>query len=288
MQRRVSEYEAEAWEALRAGAPGRALAIGSHILEHYSQALGAHLLVGEVLRSSGHVHRARDFLLRALSADPEALPAYAGLSRLAAAEKEMEEANWHAERAFELAPWDPRGREWLRRVRARRDGVEHRRIYLTRAALARLWVASGSLWRARLELESLLHDIPQRLDLQVTLIKVLWRLKEHGSMALRCERVLEVLPRCWKANLLLGLYRQQEGHHQKATSYLRRAQEVDPDGARTRQLLTPEASPPWEPASVPLWDGANLPLWAEAVAQPKERIVLLSSEEVAWVREGDS
>jgi len=86
---------------------------------------------------------------------------------------------------------------------------------------------------------------------------------------------------------LLGLYRQQEGHRQEATRYLAQAQDVDPDGARTSHLLAPEALPPWEPASVPAWDGANLPVWAEAVAQLQERTALLSSEEVAWVREGD-
>ena len=287
VQTRLTEYEAQAWEALRARALGRALAIASHILEHHPRALGAHLLAGEALRSSGHVDIARDFLLRALSADPEALPAYAGLSRLAAAERDMEEANWYAERAFELTPWNPRGREWLRRMHARRDGIEYRRIYLTRAALTRLWVASGSLWRARLELESLLRHLPQRLDLQVTLIEVLWRLEEHASMAIRCERVLEVLPHCWKANLLLGLHRQQEGHRREATRCLVQAQDVDPDGTRASQLLAPEGPPPWQPASVPPWDGANLPVWAEAVAQLQERTPPLSSEEVVWVREGD-
>lgn len=287
-QTSLSEYEAEARRALKDGALARALAIGAHILEHHPQAVGAHLLVGEVLRRSAHVERAREFLLRALSADPEAPCAYAGLSRIAAAEGDMEGAIWNAERAFELAPWDARGQQWLRRLHARRDGVERRLIPLTRAALARLYVAGGSLWRARSELESLLSEAPQRLDLQMALIEVLWRLDEHQGLVIRCERVLEVLSHCWKANLLLGLYRQQEGRRREAAKYLALAQAVDPDGERTRQLLGAEAPLPWEPVLVPSWDEANLPVWTEAVAQLQKRTPLFSPEEVAWVWEEKS
>lgn len=285
-QVRLGECEAQAWGALQAGELVRALAIGAHILEYCPQSLSAHLLVGEALCRSGRVERARDFLLRALSADPEALSAYAGLSRLAAAEGDIEGAIWHAERAFELAPWDARGGQWLRRTHARRDGLERRRIPLTRSALARLYMVSGFLWRARLELEFLLNEIPQRLDLQVALIEVLWRLEEHRGMAIRCERVLEVIPHCWKANLLLGLTRQREGRRREAAEYLAQAQAVDPDGGRTVQLFGAETPLPWEPVSVPPWDGANPPIWAEAVAQLQECTPVLSPEEVAWVREG--
>jgi len=282
----LSDYEAEAWESLEAGGAGRALAMGAHILRYYPRSLGAHLLVGEALRSSGHTEMAKDFLLRALSADPEAVRAYSGLSRLAA-DRDLEAANWYAERAFELAPWDPQGREWMRRTRAHRDGVEYRWVYLTRAALARLWVASDSLWRARLELECLLGGIPHRVDLQMTLIEVLWQLHDYGGMALHCKRVVEALPHCWKANLLLGLYLQQQGADEEATRYLAEAQDVDPDGRRASQLLASERPLPWEPASVPPWDEANLDVWGEAVARLQRSMPRLSSEEAAWVREVD-
>jgi tetratricopeptide (TPR) repeat protein len=280
----LSEYGAEAWRALEAGAPARALAIGAHILEHHPQAVSAHLLVGEALRRSGHIEGAREFLLRSLSADPEASTAYTGLSQMAAANGGLEEAIWHAERSFELAPWDARGRQWLRRLRARREGVERRRASLTRAALARLYVGSGSFQRGKLELESLLSETPQRLDLQATFIEVLWRLEDYQGLAIHCEQVLRVLPHCWKANLLLGLCQQQMGRLKEARTHLAQAQSVDPDGGWAARLLGTEALLPWEPASVPPWDGTNLPLWAKAIAQSQKRTPLFGPQEVAWVR----
>jgi tetratricopeptide (TPR) repeat protein len=282
----LSECEAEARSALEAGALARALAIGAHILEHHPQAVGAHLLVGEALRRSGHTEGAEKFLLRALSADPEASCAYAGLSHVAAARGDLEEAIWHAERAFESAPWQARGQQWLRRLRGRRDGVERRGAALTRAALARLYTAGGSPWRARLELESLLSQDPQRLDLRATLIEVLWRLEDSWGLTVQCDRVLEVLPRCWKANLLLGLHRQQERHSEEANKHLTRAQAVDPDGSRAARLLGAEAVLPWEPVPIPRWEGANVSIWTEAIAQLRERTPLLSAQEMAWMWEG--
>ena len=283
----LGEYGAEAWRALEAGAPARALAIGAHILEHYPQAVSAHLLVGEALRRSGHTERAREFLLRSLSADPEASSAYAGLSHLAAANGDLGEAIWHAERAFESAPANARGRQWLRRLRARRDGVERRRVSLTRAALARLYAGSGSLHRARLELESLLREVPQRLDLQTTLIVVLWCLGEVQDLVVRCEQVLDMLSHCWKANLLLGRCRQREGQLAEAAEHFARAQAVDPDGGQAVQLLGAGTALAWKPGSVPPWDGANLQLWTKAVAQLQKGIPMFSPEEVAWMWRAD-
>ena len=285
----LTECEMAAWEALEIGALGQALAIGAHILEHHPQAGSAHLLLGEALHRSGHVGGAKDYLLRALSADPEASSAYAGLSRIASDEGDLGAAIWHAERAFELAPWDAGDQQWRRRLHARRDGVERRRVSLTRAALARIYMSGGSLWRARSALESLLGEVPQRVDLQGALMEVLWRLEEHQGMALLCERTLEEHPLCWKAHLLLGLQRQREGRSGDADTHLAQAQAVDPDGRRTEHLLGKEAELPWEPASIPGWDGADLPLWEETIAQLQERekrTALFSPQEVAWVRDG--
>jgi tetratricopeptide (TPR) repeat protein len=282
-QTSLSEFEAEAWRALEAGVPARALAIGAHILEYRPQAVSAHLLVGEALRRSGHVERAREFLLRSLSANPEASAAYAGLSQMAAVDGGLQEAIWHAERAFELAPWDARGRQWLRRLRARRDGVERRRVSLTRPALARLYVGGGSFQRGKLELESLLSEVPHRLDLRTTLIEVLWRLEDYQGLAVHCEQVLDVLPYCWKPHLLLGLWQQQEGRLGEADTHLAQAQAVDPGGEWTARLLDAEAELPWEPASIPSWDGADLPLWTKAVAQLQKRTPMFNPQEVAWM-----
>jgi len=284
----VWEWEMAARTALEAGALGRTLAIGAHILKHYPRALEAHLLVGEALRRRGHAERAEDFLLRAQSADPEAPRAYDGLSHIAAARGDLATAIWRAERAVAVAPWDASRRQWLRRLYARWDGIERQRVPLTRAALVRLYMAAGALWKARGELEPLLDEVPQRLDLRVALIEVLWRLEEYQEMALHCERVLRALPHCWKANLWLGLQRRREGRRWLAAGHLARAQATDPAGERTARLLGPVTQLPWAPASIPPWDGTDLPLWEEVVAKLRARGVRaprLDRQEVAWLQE---
>jgi tetratricopeptide (TPR) repeat protein len=279
----VGEYEAEACRALEAGAPARALAIEAHILAHHPQALSAHLLVGEALHRCGHANGAQEFFLRSLSADPEATRAYAGLSQLAAADGDLAQAIWYAERALESAPAGERGRQWLRRLCSRRDGAERRGISLTRAALARIYASSGCLHRARLELETLLREMPQRLDLQTTLIEVLWRLEGDLGLARQCEQILGRLPRCWKVNLIWGLRLQREGHPAGAAEHFAQARAVDPGGERSTRLLGAEAELPWRPVSVPPWDGANLARWTGLVAQLQKSDTAFSPEDVAWM-----
>ena len=116
----------------------------------------------------------------------------------------------------------------LRRLYSRRDGVEPERIGLTRGALARMY-AQGELYtQAIAELRALLKELPDRVDLQILLAEVLWRDEQRNDASSMAEQVLDKLPHCLTANLLLGEIWLKGGFADEGETHLRRAQSLDP------------------------------------------------------------
>jgi predicted Zn-dependent protease len=123
----------------------------------------------------------------------------------------------------------------LRKLYARRDGVEPARVPLTRGALARLYVNGELYTEAVAELYALLAQEPDRVDLQALLAEALWRSDQRVDAADTALRVLDRLPYCLDANLILGEIWTSGGREEDADVHLKRAQALDP-GDRKHSL----------------------------------------------------
>jgi tetratricopeptide (TPR) repeat protein len=270
----LQEYCRQIEDTIEQGRYGEAVAHGKHILTQYPKHVETYQLLGKAMLNSGQGEDAVDMFRRVLSANPEDLVAWIGMSEVHAQRGEFDAAAWCLERAFEQAADNELLEEELRRLYGQRDGVEPQRVQLTRGALARFYLKGDLLSRAINEFRDLLAEHPERTDLAVALAEALWRNEQRLEASEVCQKVLDELPFCIKANLILGEIWTSSGREEGQT-YLRRAEALDPEN-RMAQTLFGAGSPlhprearvtTLEPSALP---AEEQPAWlADAAAAPE-------------------
>ncbi len=233
----LRDYLSEIESLIERSSYDEAIANCRHILEQRPKCLEAYRLLGKAALEKEDDRAAIDIFQRVLSVDPEDFVARVGLSIVYDRQGTLDDAVWQMERGFELMPSNDVIQSELRRLYGRRDGVAPERIALTRGALARMY-AQGDLYAEAIgELRALLKESPDRVDLQVLLAEVLWRDDQLHEAASVAERLLEKLPYCLTANLVLGQIWSNSGFSEDGETFLRRAQAIDPDNVRANTLL---------------------------------------------------
>ncbi len=232
----LQEYCEQIENTIEQGHYAEAVAHGKHILELYPKHAMTYRLLGKAMIEAGQDEYATDMFRRVLSADPEDMLAWAGMSEVYSRRGELDAAVWCLERAFALATDNKVLEEELRHLYSRRDGIELQRVQLTHGALARLYLRGDLLPRAIGEFRALLAEHPERVDLSVALAEALWRNEQRLEASEVCQQVLDELPHCLKANLLLGEIWTSSGR-EEGQAYLRRAKALDPDNQMAQQLF---------------------------------------------------
>ena len=200
----LQEYCQQIENTIEQGLYAEAVAHGKHILKQYPKHVATYRLLGQAMLESGQSDKAADMFNRVLSANPESLIAWIAMSELYAERGELDAAALHLELAFEQSSNNELIEEELRKLYSKRDGVDHPRVQLTRGALARLYLKADLLPRAISEFRSLLEEHPDRADLAVALAESLWRNEQRLEASQVCQKLLDTLPYCIKANLILG------------------------------------------------------------------------------------
>ncbi len=211
------------------GSVEAALQHSRHILQQYPKVVDVYRLMGKALLEREDDRAAQDVFQRVLSVDPEDFVARVGLSIVHDRNNELELAIWHMERAFDIAPSNALIQGELRRLYARRDGESPERIPLTRDALARMYAQGDLNAEAIADLRDLLREQPDRLDLQIQMVEVLWRDEQRVEAAELAQKVLVSLPYCLKANLIMGALLQDSEADGESDEPLQCAQAVDPE-----------------------------------------------------------
>jgi tetratricopeptide (TPR) repeat protein len=271
----LQEYCRQIEDMIAQGLYTEAVAHGKHILRQYPKYVAAYGLMGRAMLEAHQNEYAADMFRRVLSADPEDMPAWVVMSEVCDQRDELNAALWYLERAFELTTDNKLVGEQLGQLYGRRDGVQPQRVQLTRGALARLYLKGDLLPRAISEFHVLLAEHPERVDLAVALAEALWRNGQRLEASEVCQSVLDRLPYCLKANLILGEI-WTGGGRGEGQMYLRRAKALDPEN-RMAQALFGDTSvlPAQEVRIAPLeykpTTGEERPGWLDGVeAAPAE------------------
>ena len=278
----LREYCGRIENVIEHGHYAEAVAHGKHILKQYPKHIVTYQLLGKAMLEAGQGEYAADMFRRVLSADPEDLIAWVGMSEVHNNRSELDAAVWYLERAFEVASDSKALEEELRQLYSRRDGVEPRRTPLTPGALARLYLKGDLLSRAISELRSLLAEHPERVELSVALAEALWRNEQRLEASEVCQRILDELPYCLKANLILGAI-WTGGGREEGQVYLRRAEALDPENRMAQELFGVASPLPARQAQVvPLEyrppTGEERPEWmAEGVLPTEEGAALVDT-----------
>lgn len=247
--------EKKARELVRTGDLEAAGRLCQRILAYYPKYVGAYSVLGQVCLQTGAYERAADLFQRVLGVDPEHAPSYAGLGEIYEKRGQLDEAIWQLERALELAPADDAVRAALYDLYEEND-VRHRAdMGMTRAALARTYLRGGLYPKAIEELEELLAHRAYRVDLQVALAEALWSARRYGEAETVCTEILEELPHCLKANLILGQIRFNTAEDREARAMLQKAQALDPENRMAQAVLESDSPLPPRKVRLPLQEG---------------------------------
>lgn len=273
----LAEYWEQIGTAIEQERYREAVAHGRHVLEQYPKSVQAYWLLGKAMLEAGDDEHATDMFQRVLSADPEHMLAWVGLSEVARRQGELETAAWYLERAFELATENEMVAEELRGLYGELRGHEPERLQLTQGALARLYLRGDLLWRAIGELRKVLDEHPDRADLKVALAEALWRSGQRLEASRVCQEVLDEKPYNLKANLILGEIWTSSGR-EEGEFYLERAEAVDPQNQVAQEMFG-TASP------LPLQEPQIIPLDYEAAAEEEESAWTVEPEGLAPAQE---
>ena len=247
----LAEYRQQIVNAIDDGRYAEAVVHGRHILESYPKDVHAYWLLGRAMFEAGQDEQASDMFKRVLSADPDRMLAWVGLSELAERQGDLEAAIGHLERAFELATDNDGIASHLRHLYGELEGRGSKRLQLTGGALARLYLRGDLLSRAIAELRGLLEEHPDRVDLRMALAEALWRSGDRTQASHVCQEILQVQPFNLTANLILGEVWASAGRPE-GELYLERAEELDPENEAAQELFGPNSPlPPKDPQISP-------------------------------------
>jgi tetratricopeptide (TPR) repeat protein len=268
----LQDYCEEAKELIRSDSYDQAIAVCRHILEHFPKHITSYRLLGEACLEKGDYVEAANLFKRVLSVDLEDVIAYVGLGIIYDEQGALEEAIWQLERAFELTPGNAEIRRELQRLYQERDGTAPPRLRLTPAALGRLYLKEELYERAIDEFRGVLEEDPDRPDIQVALAQALWWSDQRREAAEVCKDILDKLPNCLKANLILGEILLNSDREEEGQTLLRKAQALDPENIVAQELFREQSPLPLHAVSVRRLEEEELEAEAKEIspAPPEE------------------
>ncbi|NIV38121.1 MAG: tetratricopeptide repeat protein, partial [Anaerolineae bacterium] len=251
---RLQDYVAKVKELIRSVRLDEAIAHCQHILRHYPKHVETYSLLGEACLEKQMYREAIEFFQRTLGADPENLMARVGLGVIYDEQGAFPEAIWQLERAFELVPGNSEVRRELLRLYGQYDGIDKTRLKLTRGALGRLYSRNGLYERAIGEFHAVLRQDPELPDIRVALVEALWREGRQLEAVETCMELLDALPNCLKANLILGEIWLRGGNEDSAEERLSVARALDPENLVAQELMGSDSPLPLEDVFIPELD----------------------------------
>ena len=251
---RLQDYVAKIKDLIRSVRLDEAIAHCQHILRYYPKHVETYSLLGEACLEKQMYREAIEFFQRTLGADPENLMARVGLGVIYDEQGAFPEAIWQLERAFELVPGNSEVRRELLRLYGQFDGIDKSRLKLTRGALGRLYSRNGLYERAIGEFHAVLRQDPELPDIRIALVEALWREGRQLEAVEICLELLDALPNCLKANLILGEIWLRGGNAESAEQRLSVARALDPENLVAQELMGSDSPLPPEDVFIPELD----------------------------------
>ncbi|MHB1317784.1 MAG: tetratricopeptide repeat protein [Anaerolineae bacterium] len=239
------------------------------ILSAFPRCVQPYDLLGQAMLRRGSPERAESLFARVLSVDPQSTRAFLGMSIAHELRGAHETAQAWARCEAEVAPnRDPFAPEWLWQAVSNSSRGSDRGP--TRTGLAYMMFRAGMFRQAASEFGAVLAECPSRADLAVALAEASYRFGDSSVAARTCEDLLQNLPDCLEALLILGKLELSADAEGRARERLRRAQTLDPENHLAQRLFGGDS--PLPPRSV------RIP--TVTVAEPLALPYLLDGEEL--------
>ena len=231
-------------DAISAGHIDGAMADCQELLAHYPDALEIQRLLGEIYLAQGRLEEAQQTFDWILVNDPENVIAYCDRALICEHQSDIDTALDCYQQAYELSRGNSQIRQEFNHLSAKAGQQE---FMLSRAGLARLYMRGDLLTQAMQEWEAVLAGAPDRLDARLGLMETHWREGIYDQVEQLASRILEDIPNCEKALLLLA-HVASAFNMQRARELLQRAELLDPELVMAQELFADlAASQPHDP-----------------------------------------
>ncbi len=224
----LREYNREIEGLIESGRIDEALSHCQHSLKTFPMYIETYRLLGKALLEVRRYGDAADIFQRILMAVPDDFVAHVGMSIIRDDEAKIDEAIWHMERAFEIQPSNPSIQSELKRLYGRRNGIEPRKVRLTRDALANMYTQGELYHQAISEIRSVMAEDANRPDLQVMLARAYYRAGQKVEATEMSMALLKKYPYCLDALRVLVDILPGTGRAEDAKVYRQRVEQLDP------------------------------------------------------------
>src|SRR5437588_7576387 len=212
-------------DAISAGQIDDAMAHCQQILARYPDALEIQRLLGEVYLAQGRFDEAQQTFDWILVNDPENVIAYCDRALICEHLSDIDTALDCYQQAYELSRGNSQIRREFNQLSAKAGQQE---FMFSRAGLARLYMRGDLLTQAIQEWEAVLAAGPERLDARTGLLETYWREGTYDKVEQLATQILEEIPTCLKALLLLA-HVTSTFNMERSRELLQRAEALDPE-----------------------------------------------------------
>jgi tetratricopeptide (TPR) repeat protein len=230
----LRDYLQDTEDAISSGRIDDAIANCQHILSYFPDALEAQRLLGEVYLAQGKLEEAQQTFDWILTNDPENIIAYCDRALTSERLSDIETALDCYQQAYELSRGNSQIRQEFNQLSAK---VGQQEFMFSRAGLARLYMRGDLLTQAIQEWEAVLNASPGRLDARTGLLETYWREGLYDKVKELATEILEEIPTCLKALLLLA-YVTSTFSLEQAKELIQRAEALDPELAIAQELFS--------------------------------------------------
>ena len=163
-----------------------------------------------------------------LQMEPDDFVSHIGKSMIAENNKLLDSAIEHMKFAFEIQPANVGLQNELIRLFFSKDGIELKKVQLTRGALIKMYLKGKLYQQAIAESRTGLSETPQRIDYKIAMAKSFFESGDLIQAVEICVEITSQLPYCWTANEILDKVITKNHTIEKDGFYRKRLIELDP------------------------------------------------------------
>lgn len=205
------------------------------ILSIYPKNIDTYRLMGKSFLEGQKYKEAEDIFQRVLSVIPDDFISHVGLSIINEEAGKLDAAIWHMERAYEVQPSNIPIMNEVKRLYAKRDGVEPAKVRLTRGALVRMYARTKLVPQAIAETRAALEENPNRTDLELILARMYLLSGQKVEASEICTKIISRSPYCLEANKILAEILPETSRADEAKNVIERVNSLDPYAAYVSQ-----------------------------------------------------
>ena len=228
------EYLQNTEDTISSGRIDDAMANCQHILSYFPDSLEAQRLLGEIYLAQGQLEEAQQTFDWILVNDPENVVVYCDRALTSERLSDIDTALDCYQQAYELSRGNSQIRQKFNQLSTK---VGQQEFMFSRAGLARLYMRGDLLTQAEQEWEAVLNASPERLDARTGLLETCWREGAYDKVEQLATQLLEEIPTCLKALLLLA-HVTSTFNLERSKDLLLRAETLDPELVMAHEIFS--------------------------------------------------